>query len=86
MDVYNSPQLTGDDYIRLDLNATWRSNDEHWKIEALVKNATDELWYNNKEAYVNTNTATRFEDVRYVKYWGTPANPRMWTVELQYNL
>lgn len=86
MDIFNSPELTGDAYDRLDLSASWRSNDEHWKIEAKVKNVTDELWFNTKGVGRNSNEGTNYPYTKYLSFSGNPANPRIWTLEFQYNL
>lgn len=86
MDIFNSPEIRGDSYTRLDLNVSWRSNNGHWKIEAMVKNATDEEWFNTRSVGANSNQGTRYAYTKYVKYQGNPANPRLYTLELQYNL
>lgn len=86
MDIYNSPELKGDAYNRVDLTASWRSNDGHWKVEAFVKNATDEEWFNTKSVSAATNVGARYGFTKSLRYYGNPANPRLYTLELQYLL
>ncbi len=86
MDIFNSEELRGRSYTRLDLNASWRSNDEHWKIEASAKNALDEEWFNTRGVGVNSNETLRYNFTRYLSFSGNPANPRIWNLEFQYNL
>jgi iron complex outermembrane receptor protein len=86
MDIFNREETRGRSYTRLDLHASWRSNDEHWKIEASAKNALDEEWFNTRSVGVNANEPLRYDFTRYLSFSGIPANPRLWTVEFQYNL
>ena len=58
----------------IDLNVTWRSADENWRVSGYVKNVTDEL-------YANTGTFVaglfNFTQVN---------NPRHWGVEVAYRM
>jgi len=84
MDIFNSPELKGDAYNRLDLTAYWKSDGGHWKVEAYVKNATNEEWFNTKGVGSNSNQGTRYPYTKYLRYSGNPANPRLYMLELQY--
>ncbi|MBD3648398.1 MAG: TonB-dependent receptor [Pseudomonadales bacterium] len=86
MDIFNSPELKGDSYNRVDLTAFWKSPQGHWKVEAYVKNATDEEWFNTKGVTANSNQGIRYGYTKYLRYSGNPANPRMYMLELQYIL
>lgn len=86
MDIFNSPELEGDSYERIDLTAYWRSRDGHWKVEGYVKNATDEEWFNTKTVTANSNpvAGATFPYTKYLRYSGTAADPRLYALELQY--
>jgi iron complex outermembrane receptor protein len=86
MDIFNSPELEGDSYTRLDLSASWTSNDGQWRVKTWVQNATDEEWFNTKSVDINSNEGTRFPATKYLRYSGNPANPRFYNFELQYML
>ncbi len=88
-DIYNTPETRGDTYRRFDLNLSWRDIAGHWKVEAAVKNGTDEFWCNTRgvgDAPDNAIGGGAFPYTKYLRYSCNPANPRLYTLELQYNL
>jgi outer membrane receptor protein involved in Fe transport len=90
MDIFNSPELTGDDYTRVDLQAWWTSPEERWTVRSWVQNATDELWYNTRSVTDNSNPGfsggSWYPAVDYNRFSGNPASPRRYNLEVQFNL
>lgn len=87
-DIFNSPELKGDAYNRIDLDVTWTSRDSHWQVKGWAKNVTDEEWFNTKGVGANSNpvAGARFPYTKYLRYSGVPANPRLYMVELRYRI
>jgi outer membrane receptor protein involved in Fe transport len=75
--VFENNDQSAPSYDRLDLRASWISNEEDWIVAAFVNNVFDDIGYRQIDQYGAT------EEVNYRRS-GAVTDPRLYGVEVRY--